>query len=147
MKAIYSRVDRSKELSVFVAEFPLDVLAHFEAGKMETHIEFDFDIESSRHLVIVHISVEVSYDQRIVPLTHNCVFEFLVPDLGNLLTADGLLGAGTLLEFVYESYALARGMIAVRTLGFGIHDFPLPFLPQQKTLDKVEEVLLAKRNS
>lgn len=138
MKTIYSRVERSQELSFYVAEFALDDLKHFELGKVHTAVDFDFDTELSRNLLIIHLSVEVSYDERMIVLAHNCIFEFLVPELASFMAASGQLEKEMVQEFVYESYALARGMISVRTLGFGVHDYPLPFLAKEKILEKLD---------
>ena len=147
MKTVYSRVDRSQELSFSVAEFALEDLQQFDVNKVHTAVDFDFDKELTRNLLIVHLCVEVRYDERMVVLTHNCIYEFFVPKLEELLDDRRELEHASVLEFVYESYALSRGMIAVRTLGFGIHDFPLPFLPREQMLEKLEVQVQAKRKA
>jgi hypothetical protein len=145
MSGVLSRVDRCKELGFFVAEFSIEILRNFEPEKMHTRLNFDFEIEATRKLAIIHLSVEVSYDEKFVLLEHNCVFEYLVPDLENALDQDGLLHNDVVLDLVREAFAMARGMIAVRTLGFGIHDFSLPLMDQGRVSARILELLAAKR--
>jgi hypothetical protein len=145
MIAITSRVDRSKELSFHIAEFSLDILQRFEHGKMHTLVDFDFDTEPSKCIAVIHLTVEVSYDMTFTALAHNCVYEFLIGDMALALEADGLMKKDLVAELVRESYALSRGMIAVRALGFGVADFPLPFLVHERVLEQVEANLAEKR--
>jgi hypothetical protein len=145
MNTMHSRVDRVQELSILVSEFPIEVLKTFDARKIETIVDFDFAIEPVKDIVVVHLSVEVRYGLECIALNHNCIYEFLVAELGKSLDESGWLDKHALVEFVTESYALARGMIAVRTLGFGIHDFPLPFLQPEKLYQRTEEVIASKK--
>ncbi len=145
MNPVLSRVDRCKELGFFVAEFTKDIVGTFEPMKMHTRLNFDFDVEPNSRMAIIHLSVEVNYDDAFVLLDHNCVFEFFVPELGNAVDSDGLLLQEVVLDLVREAFAMARGMIAVRTLGFGVHDFSLPLMDQGRVMERILEMLAAKR--
>lgn len=145
MKEFYSRIDRSQELAFHVAEFQLDVLKTFQVERLNTLVDFAIELEASKGIAIVHLSVEVVYGDEFSAMSHNCIVEFLIANIHELLDDDGLLSKEIWLELISEAYSLVRGMIAVRTLGFGIHDFPLPFLAHAKISERVEELLAAKR--